>query len=462
MKKFLGSVLALALLLVASQAKADLLKGLKFNGSVEMDATSAQNVINLNTQAGSRIGAAQTRVLLGADWDLLDDVHAKVTLNKNDRVYGSGDGAGANKGQSLTQIQNNVTVEQAYFKIDKVFGYVDSSFGRMFYGDEGDLVIYYGPRHNQYGMTVTAIDAGRFDYNGEKFYVTGVVGKQFNAVNAIGSNGGALQFQKDLRGLVAGTKGMENVEGKVYLYNSLTHMTGAAAPQPNDNLYVAGLKVKGKLMGAYGSIELAQNFGSNRVNTAGTAALTQPANYEGRALLADVGYKADVGNIGTFNPWGELGIGTGGSSDNGSAKNTNFQSIATDYRPGAIYGRFDTNASLVLGSGVNVNTASNGLTNRVIYGFGVKVTPSAVNKLTAGLAFWDYRFYQLTAADKAAAKGNRHIGSEIDLTGEWKHSENVSFNGALGTFQSGGYVKNQNTTGTSPAFLASLNVAVKF
>ena len=167
-----------------------------------------------------------------------------------------------------------------------------------------------------------------------------------------------------------------------------------------------------------------------------------------------------------------LGIGTGGA-DQKNSHNNNFQSIATDYRPGAIYGRFDKTAALSLGgdSYTNGNEASNGLTNRVIWGVGVKATPAALNKLTAGLAYWDYRFQQMMPGDPAAG-GNRHIGGEYDLTAEWKHSENVSLTGALGTFQPGGYINNENRQATnyvglpgracSPAFLANFNVAVKF
>ena len=471
MKKLLGSALAVAFLFMASQARADLLKNLKFNGSIEMDATSANNVLDFNTSQNDRISAAQTRVMLGMDWNLLDDVHAVVTLSKNDRVYGSGDGEsiGSNHGQSLTQIENTVYVEQAYFKIDKVFGRLDSTFGRQFYGDEGDLIIYYGPHHNQYGMTVTAIDAGRFDWNAEKFYVTGVVGKGYFAGNNIASYGADIQYQQDLRGLVAGTKGIENVDGKIYLWNALTHMTGnttfeaSPATVANDNLYVLGLKVKGKYLGAYGSFEIAQNFGSSRYNPVGPAPLTHAANYCGRAFLFDLGYKADVANVGNINPWGELGIGTGGNY--GTGADNNFYSIASDYRPGAIYGRFDQTAALLMAwnvywHGAN-DPASSGLTNRVIWGVGVKTTPTYLNKLTAGLAYWDYRFQQMYPNETWAA-GNRHIGGEYDLTAEWKHSENVTLSGALGTFQPGGHIKDQTTPGCSPAFLANFNAAVKF
>jgi len=486
MKKLLGSVLALALVAVTSQANAELLKNFKLGGSVEVDATSARNVLDFQTRrdasavAGQRsltnpdrIGAAQTRIMLNMDWDLLDDVHAKVTLRKNNRLYGDNTAAGGS--ENLNTIQTNVWVDQAYMKIDKVFGMLDSTFGRMFYGEPGDLVIYYGPKYDQYGMTIASLDAGKFDWTGEKAYATVIVGRTANNTNnLLANNGAGLNNQLDLRGLVIGNKGNENLEGNLHIWNAATHRAVVAGTagvnqddgNKNDNLYVAGLKVKAKFGGAYGSFQYEQNFGENRTGV-------KPTNYSGRAILADVGMKAEVEKIGTFNPWGQFGLGTGSGNVPGFGRNENFVSINTDYRPGAIYGRFDQTAALALGSLANGgaafanNPASNGLTNRVIWGLGVKATPSGLNKLTVGAAFYDFRFQKLAfngAADgrvNAESSGNKHIGSEIDVTGEWKHSENVTLKGSLGSFQPGGFIKNAQGS-NNPAVLASGDVCVKF
>src|SRR6185312_82472 len=105
---------------------------------------------------------------------------------KNDRTWGNTNlngaspatkgGTGGNS-QDLNTIQNNLFVDEAYVKIDKLFGALDTTIGRQFYGESGDLVIYYGPKYNLYGMPITALDAGRFDWNGEKVGVTLVAGK---------------------------------------------------------------------------------------------------------------------------------------------------------------------------------------------------------------------------------------------------------------------------------------------
>jgi hypothetical protein len=49
--------------------------------------------------------------MLGLDWDLLDNVHSKVSLYKNDQVYGQDSGAGnadANGAQNTNSIESNV------------------------------------------------------------------------------------------------------------------------------------------------------------------------------------------------------------------------------------------------------------------------------------------------------------------------------------------------------------------
>ncbi len=98
MKKLLGSTLALAMFLPTG-ASAELLKNLKISGQLDVQTTSARNVIDFVTRPtqgtftngnNDRIGHAHTRTMVSGDWDLLDDVHARITLVKgvptNERV----------------------------------------------------------------------------------------------------------------------------------------------------------------------------------------------------------------------------------------------------------------------------------------------------------------------------------------------------------------------------------------
>lgn len=478
MKKLLGSTLALAMFLPAG-ANAELLKNLKVSGQLDVQATSARNVTDFVTRGVSgnnasnndRIGDTLTRTIVRADWDLLDDVHGRVTLVKghdaNRRVHGGGS-------ENLNTIQTNTFVEEAFVKIDKLAGLFDTTVGRQFYGEAGDLVVYYGPRDN-YGQTVSAIDAFRFDWMGEHMQVTGIAGRTSDQGPGFAANTSNSSFgDVDLRGLVVSCNQHENVKPSAYIYNRVTHARGSlgatagstgtgAGVGKNDNLFVAGLKAKVAAGGFSGSAEFAKNFGQDRQTYNGVTTGAQNVNYTGHAIKLNAAYKAEVSDVGAIMPWAEAGRGSGDNNFD-HAGNRNFQSIATDYRPGAIYGRFDSGAAATLGSGVtNLNASSNGLSNRLIWGLGVKFTPASLNKLTTGVQYYRYAFDRL-AKNSQGVRFSRNIGSEVDIVNEWKHSENVGVKVSLGSFLPGAYVADTKGPGAAlnPAVMAAADLSIKF
>ncbi len=476
MKKLLGTTLALAMFVPAG-ANAELLKNLKLSGNLDIQTTSARNTGDFATRpnhaAGGtgpgvaatnndRIGHATTRVIVKLDWDLLDDVHSRVTLVKgaanllpaSARTYGT-------PASTVQDWQNQSYVQEANVKIDKVMGLLDVTAGRQFYGEEGDLIVYYGPRDN-YGLNVDAIDLFRADWNGEHMSVTAIAGK--TADTGVDAFAGTAT---DLRGVSISCKMHEMVKPTLYVYNRVNHgekglgTSGTVATGgKNSNLWVAGVKAKFTAGGLSASLEGAINRGEDR-------SLAQNTSFKGYALQAKVAYKAEVSNVGMITPWGEYGVGTG--DNNGTyGGNRNFQSINTDYRPGGIYGRFDNASALKLGdNGVtNFGVASNGLTNRRIWGLGVKATPSALNKLTAGVAFYRYAFDRLpeTEGTPSATRLSRNIGSEVDVTAEWKHSENVSLTATAGSFRPGANIADQKGANAimNPAVMLAGDVKIKF
>lgn len=486
MKKLLGSTMALAMFLSAGSANAELFKNLKLSGKIEMQGTAARNVRDFQTknddatQNGTgtnngqdRLGDMQTRVMLSGDWDVLDDVHARVTIRKNDRTWG-------NNSQNLNTIQSAFEADEAFIKIDKLAGHLDTTLGRQFLGEEGDIVLFYGAKTGLYGMSVTALDAARADFGGESWTGTAFTGKASGNASSLGVAGAN---QQDVRGLILGCKGHENVSMKGYVYNQATHRasTGLGAPpttaatgSKNDNLFVAGIKAKATMGALFVNGEFDKNFGEERQQDGNTAQSEAGARkYVGFAFRLNGGAKIDMSNFGMLTAWGEYAYGSG-DRDGRTNKDYGFTSIATDYRPGAIYGRFASNTgSTTLGDNVaaaNVGVASNGLSNRTIKGLGVKFTPSSLNKLTVGVSAWDFWFTHLGRKDSTlttTGRGNRHIGSEVDLDFVWQHSENVTVKLGAGQFMPGGYIKNAqrtNNTGiqTRPAYLLSSDFSVKF
>src|SRR5688572_11292146 len=110
----LSSVLALVFS-ISLPAHAELLKNLKTDGSIETKSFGIDNETDFNGSADDYRAETRTRVLVGGSFDLLDDVHSRVLLRKNNRVHGGG-------AENLNTVQSNVVVDNAYFKIDKVFG----------------------------------------------------------------------------------------------------------------------------------------------------------------------------------------------------------------------------------------------------------------------------------------------------------------------------------------------------
>jgi len=486
MKKLLGSTLALAMFMPAG-ANAELLKNFKLSGKIELQGTAARNVLDFQTgRSGDaattgqdRIGDMQTRVMVSGDWDVLDDVHARFTLRKNDRVWG-------NTSQSITGLEASFFADEAFIKIDKLAGHVDLTLGRQFVGEEGDVVAYYGPKSNLYGMGVDALDAAKAEMAGENWTLSLLSGKASNIANALNT---AATGSQDIRAIILGCKGHENLQGKIYLWNRATHnANGGVGTNPttvnagakNDNLYVAGVRLKATAGPAWIRGEFDKNFGDNRQTE--TPAIAGSSRYSGWAALVNAGAKLEAGNLGAITPWGEFGYGTG-NTDSKSNVNNGFVAINPDYRPGAIFARFSseanaTNAAVLAGtqlgggSGATTAAATPGLNNKIVKGLGVKFSPASLNKLTVAVSVWDFHFAntgrQVTGAQPAiGSNGNRHIGSEGDLELAWQHSENVLVKVGAASFQPGGYIFEgqkiaNNTRGVNPAYMFTSDVSVRF
>lgn len=490
MKKLLGSALAIAMIIQPGLASAELLKNFKLSGQIDLQTNSSRNVLDFVTRrdaltgnhngidpsAGGgawddangdsvddntgnfrapfndRLNSAQFRVLVDMDWDILDDVHAKITLRKNDRPWGNaGNFASAgNTGTSQVLTANNtgvdggraiggaIALDQAYVKIDKIMGHVDTTIGRQFYGEPGDFVLYVGPT-DRYGLSSMAFDAARVDIHSLPYVnIIGVAGKI--AGTAPGTVAGA---DIDIRGLEFKLKEVENVDFDVFIYNRLTHAVGpigflgdaptgiATAHAGNDNLYVYGFRSKVTFGGFTGKLKFALNGGENRqpaavvwdsdIDNANEGFTPVDAVYQGMAWIVDAEYKADLEDIASFTPWIHMAWGSGRGSLREN-QNEGFTAIANDYHAGTMWSKFQGGTSAPMGTGIpciagtmgcnaagagNTGTlttphgvrggiAGTGLNNRVIWGTGLKVTPAFAPKLEVAFAVYDYRWQRIT------------------------------------------------------------------
>jgi len=190
MKKLLTAVVAVAV--ISSVASAQLLKNFKYDGSLEVNAYNLNNA-DFDKDAPDNEGDVDTRLMLNMNFDLNDDVSAVVTVTKNNRQWGT-------NSEDFNSWQSNVFFDQAYINLKGVLG-MDHKLGRQFYGNEQDLVIYYGPKMWPYGYNVGAVNpidawVGTYNYNDWNF--TAILGKEVREDNNLGTNISGIDVKKKI------------------------------------------------------------------------------------------------------------------------------------------------------------------------------------------------------------------------------------------------------------------------
>jgi hypothetical protein len=325
----------------------------------------------------------------------------------------------------------------------------------------------------------------------------GVAGVMAGSVIGSGATTATVDAHTLIRGFEIGWKGLP-VKVKTYVWNRVmqatnasgTPATAASSGGKNDNLYVYGVKLRGEAAGGWFNLDLAKNAGECR-DEARSGALagstfcnagSGSSNYTGHAALLELGFNGDMANVGGIAPWASFGWGSG-RSDSRTGTNDAFQAIGSDWRPGLINRRFNTagtGGSDVLSyrtaAGAATNVHTTGLSDRVVWGLGTNFTPASVDQLTVGAQLWDFRLQRndnatntIGTAAAQGTSGNKHIGTELDLTANWRHSENVSLAAGWARFWTGGAIKELNRSGQgatprgdSPATFIHTDISIKF
>lgn len=420
MRKLLAVTLSWALL-TPSLAQAEFLKDLKFNGEVEVQMISMDNATDFSSAANDQFGAAWTRVLLGASMDLLDDVSARVTLVKNNRVWGDntatiGPATGFNTGtEDVDNLTANIGVDEAWFKIDDLMGKFSLTLGRQYYGNPGDLIVYFGPARTPGHLLTSSLDVAKVESSGDMLSFTGIAGK-LTGTNPIS---GALPpyANTDLQGVELGFKGLPLDLG-LFAYRRLVHDT-AASPSKGDELFIPGLRLKGDMDDMFYSLTFAKNFGKNRNGfTTGTGAAAGQS-YDGWGLVAKAGMKFNLEGMAMLKPSVEYGRGSGDDPAT-AGENEGFRTVNSDYKPGELVGLF---SGLGLFGVTGYGGYNVGLLNTSVWSVGVEAVPEAAPKLTASLRYWD--------SELVETAGPGINNEELDLRLSWAHSDNVTLNAVL-------------------------------
>src|SRR5258706_7610480 len=342
LKKLASLSLALALVYsISLPARAELLKNFKIDGSIETKSISIDNETDFNGTADDYRGETRTRILVGGSFDLLDDVHSRVLLRKNNRLHGQA-------AETASGVQDNITLDNAYVKIDKVFKHIDLTMGRQFYGDSSDLLIYYGLQPDDL-LSVTALDIFRADADlmgMAKFQ--GIAGKtaettarsdagvNISSVDNGPSGPSNANSDSDIWG---GELSTDKIIPKgnlgVGYYTAQVKGAGAAL---NSTLNNAEVKLNGEVPMVGGlsyNAQYVQNFGRNNGGAFTTAFIPVGGALDGNAWIVGLGFGQDM-----TTKQGAMPIRIHGEYGRGS---DDFVSIAPGKRFGKIWGEHTNN-----------------------------------------------------------------------------------------------------------------------
>lgn len=381
MKKVL-SMLAVVTMLT-SVASAELLKNFKYDGTVEINAYSLNNK-DFNKDSDDSENLTKTRVILNMGFDLNEDASAVVTAVKKNR-----DWDGNTQESAITGALDSFTFYQAYINLKGIMG-LDHKLGKQFYGNPGDLVIYFGPKYWPYnGFDVDSIDAWVGSYKYNNFDFTAILGKE--------KLGGGLNNDIDLKGIDVKTK-VKDYNLNAYYYEEVDR---TAANKPS-YLGLFGLRANGEIKG----FKLAAEYNMNIGKYDSVAIGRNWIDYKGYAYKINAGYDLDL--MGKLSLCGEYLFSTGDDAGT-TSKDESYISINGDWRPTIInYG---------YGSSHNVGDGN------VIYGITAKWTPEKLNKLNLEAKYYDF------SADEKGVLADKHEASEFNLVATWNHSDNVSVKG---------------------------------
>jgi len=395
MKKFFGLMIAAMFSLSSFVSAESVLDGLKLSGEITVNKTSVNNEATLSSDGDDYRSESTVRTMINIDGEVADGVKGRVVLTKNDQKFGDA----GNTDQSLTGVQGAVNVSNAYIQVEKLFDLVDLKVGRMFYGDKGNLAVYYGPGYD-YGLGITAIDG--YLATAE---ISGINVKYLDA-KVLEAGAPATDNDNDLQGLVLTpqSKIADMIAGEFYYYKSVNGAGGSTHDQ--DTLLIYGVKANAEVSGVNVKAEYAMNGGTDETGATDD-------DYAGSAMVLGASMK-----VSGLNVRAEIAQGTGDKASTAD-KDEDFAS-AGDLSYGEVWGNSPAGPFAVGGAGIqDLNVMNIG----VDYDVNDKVSSSA-----------DYLIF---TENEAAAGTKDDIGSEIDLKATYTHSESVSLDLVVARFMSG-------------------------
>ncbi|HRY29656.1 MAG TPA: hypothetical protein P5079_06405 [Elusimicrobiota bacterium] len=426
MKKYLALLTVLAFTTLQSGWAGAL--GLKSisspDGSIEISGQQASNETDF-APADDHRGSVVTRVRLGVNMDVTDDVRGRIEAVRACDPAGANVLYGNGKPETVANEEANIGIQNAYLDIDGLLGLDSFRVGRQYVGRPGDLIVYFGPLNDDI-LNVTALDSLSITKKWWKLDITGVTGKivdntgvpgvtDTNADVAGDQNVSWITLNSDT--LIPDMK--VPLEFGVYQYTN----TGATAAT-NDNMTLAVYDLRAGYTLMDGAVNLGAEYAMNGGQRNGAGPGGSNVDNKGTALLFNAMYDDKEVGWGAHLKYADAS-GDDPTETNSTSKDSSFRDIASDFRFGEILSNSNRLATACpLGSGPGLDTGNFGCGLNVINIGGYYKLPVGNNKLTA------LADYYMVSVNEVANSIDDGVGTEIDLTLQYAHSKDVT--GAIG------------------------------
>ena len=413
-------LMALAIVLVfAGTTRSWALVGLgdvNFDGSLEVSGNSANNETDVSADNDHR-GDTNTRLRLGMNAEVTEGVKGRLEAIRTPRLYGTAP-------TNLNGEQTSLVLHNAYLDLnlwDHMF-----RLGRQYVGNPGDLVWNISPKDDD-GFTNNSIDGiliqcRKYDF----LHLDVFTGKSSDDEVATSTDTDFNDTSGDvnlssldltLPTLVPG--------GKINLGYLWGKATNTASQTDDNKLTTIRVGINGGISENFFTYRAEYLMNGGELETGATE-----KKYKGTAIDLGVGLNSAETGVGGFGIWANYLIGSG-DDNNTDSDDESFHDFSrlgvntSDRLMGEIFGKSNAlGGGTPLGQGLDAFSGG-GLENQglTVINIGASYKPTMIEKTSIKLDWFSFQQSEDTLNNAAVLDD---IGSEIDLTLGYAHSDNVN------------------------------------
>lgn len=398
------------------------LSNFEADGSLEVLGVQANNETDIDDSNKDSRGATITRVRVGVNMDVTEDVSGRIELTRNGE-----NGAVSQYGDGASSIDNetaSIVFQNAYVDLANFLGLDNVRLGRQYVGRQGDILLFAGPVNDDL-LSISSIDALHLAKKVGPVDILFVTGKaaEDDGVPTSGTEtdaNGAGEINLTYGSIIVDAL-MNNDNMSLPLELGYYQGTNArVGNNPSDNTTITIMDLRADFKAMEDRLTLGAQYMSN-----GGQQNTGPST--------EVKYKGSATNImaawdASENRWGIKGLLAAASGDDTvDAEDKSFRDYsavgasASDMRFGEIWSNSNTFAAAagIGGAGLDTGAQGPGLNVSALKAYYTLPVMEQKWKLLA-----DY--YMIKSSKDIPGTGSKKLGNELDLIVDYAHSETVS------------------------------------